>query len=66
MANIRSISSSDPDERPGSLVQVGEPLLSWCWHPAEELQLVYGGGQQPLPGRRLCGLCGELVFLAPR
>ncbi|MCK9519741.1 MAG: hypothetical protein M0R74_12070 [Dehalococcoidia bacterium] len=56
MANIRS----DLD---GQAVRAPEPLLTWCWHPVEELQLVYAGGRRPIPGRRLCGLCGELVFL---
>jgi hypothetical protein len=36
-------------------------MNSWCTHPPEELQRVFSGAR-PLPGRRLCGLCGEIRF----
>lgn len=38
---------------------------SWCHHPGEELQRVFAEGPTPLPGRYLCGCCGEVLFEAP-
>lgn len=38
------------------------PLPGWCHYPAEELQRVFEGGATPVPGRYLCGACGELLF----
>ncbi|MBI5949042.1 MAG: hypothetical protein HY875_12960 [Chloroflexi bacterium] len=36
-----------------------------CPHPEEEHQRVFEGRPLPLPGRMLCGLCGELLYLPP-
>lgn len=37
-----------------------------CTHPAEELRGVYHPYRPLLmPDRKLCALCGELVFLVP-
>ena len=36
-----------------------------CPHPPEEHQHVYDGRPLPRPGRFLCGLCGELLYLLP-
>ena len=37
-----------------------------CRHPLEELQRVYEGSAVPRTDRMLCGLCGELQYLAVR
>ena len=37
----------------------------WCYHPPEERQRVYGGAREPVPGRYLCGACGEVLFAVP-
>ncbi len=39
-------------------------MNSWCWHPLEELLRVFYDGRV-LADRRLCGLCGELVYALP-
>jgi hypothetical protein len=36
-----------------------------CDHPSEELQAVFEAGPTPLPGRKLCGLCGEMTYVVP-
>lgn len=37
-----------------------------CRHPLEELQRVYEGRIEPRTDRLLCGLCGEMQYLAAR
>jgi hypothetical protein len=37
-----------------------------CRHPLEELQRVYEGRMEPRTDRLLCGLCGEMQYLAVR
>lgn len=63
MANIRSARAL-PETSGDALPAPGAPL-TWCWHPPEELLAVFAGGHRALPDRRLCGLCGELVFVTP-
>ena len=36
-----------------------------CRHPAEELLPVYDGTAVARADRRICALCGELVYGAP-
>jgi hypothetical protein len=36
-----------------------------CSHPPEERQRVYEGTATPRAGRAYCGLCGEVLYLAP-
>lgn len=35
-----------------------------CPHPGEELQRVFEGSYVARAGRMLCGLCGELLYVA--
>lgn len=35
-----------------------------CPHPSEERQRVFEGQERPRADRMLCGLCGELLYLA--
>jgi len=57
MQNIRS-TSVEPEGRRL------DPPSSWCVHPEEELQAVFAGGTQRIAGRKLCGLCGQLILFA--
>lgn len=37
-----------------------------CRHPLEEMQRVFEGSAVPRTDRLMCGLCGELQYLAVR
>jgi hypothetical protein len=42
---------------------VGEALWAMaCPCPAEERRAVYQGRSEPVPGRFVCALCGELTY----
>ncbi len=57
MSNIRSVR-----ELEASAERLDPP--GWCVHPEEELQAVFAGGPQRISGRKLCGLCGQLILFA--